>query len=388
MILMTKEPIDQGSDDQILGRLFACSTELASCATLEIALGRIAETLIDVSRADFGTLQLLDKESRQLDLVLAPGFDRSFKDCFRVVTEDDQSACGRALREQRPIYIPDVTKDEAFAPLRTIAWESGFRSVISFPMTCPDEEPIGVVSVHFRDPNAARSFGSNQDVLRFLSHAASTIRQFQDIATLERSEQEQSIFLRELNHRARNMLTILRASERFVSADADPREVGETLTGRLLAIANTQLLLTEGNMEADLGSMIRQQLALGSAFDSRVACSGPQVMLPVDHAFRLSLVIHELATNAQKYGALSNDHGRLSIEWLLSPAEGLVLSWKEKDGPAVKPPDKDGFGMTLVKNVFSSQPDSTIDLSFEPTGLRCRVKLPLPEEYRGLPQVH
>ncbi len=374
---MLDKAIPRASDRRVLERLFACSSELTACGNLEVALGLIAETLIEVSGADFGSLQLIDEKSGELDLVLAPGFDKAFQQLFQVVTANDHSACGRALRHQHPIYIPDVRQDEAFAPLRPMAEKHGFRAVLSFPLTTASGAPVGIVSVYFRDAGAAGGLAGDENLLRFVTLAAGTIRNLQDLTALERSEREQGILLRELNHRARNMLTVLRASERFVPPDTDPKEAGETLTGRLMAIANTQLLLTEGGMDADLGSMIRQQLALGSSFDSRVDCSGPQITLPVDHAFRLSLVVHELSTNAQKHGALSDDRGRLEIEWRIDPSQGLELNWTEKDGPAVTPPKKDGFGMTLVRNVFSSDPDSDVDLRFAPSGLLCTVRLAL-----------
>ena len=106
-------------------------------------------------------------------------------------------------------------------------------------------------------------------------------------------------------------------------------------------------------------------------------------MVPPSTAVALSLATHELATNAAKYGALSNDSGRVSIRWTVK-SDVLTFVWREEDGPPVAAPGRKGFGSKLIKRSLAAELGGTAELDFEPSGLVCRVEAPVPNWRKGL----
>ena len=111
--------------------------------------------------------------------------------------------------------------------------------------------------------------------------------------------------------------------------------------------------------------------------DDRCDADGPTLMLPPSTAVALALATHELATNAAKYGALSNDSGRVIVRWSVDN-RALTFVWREEGGPAVAPVSRTGFGTRLIKRTLAAELSGNAELVFEPTGLVCRVEAPLP----------
>src|SRR5262249_50845706 len=121
--------------------------------------------------------------------------------------------------------------------------------------------------------------------------------------------------------------------------------------GRVQALAKAHTLLTQRDMRgADVMELVREQVVLGASDDDRTSCSGPMLMLEPQAALHLALVLHELATNARKHGALSVPNGRLEVSWTMQTngQQNLLLSWKESNGPKVRVPNGRGFGSTLI----------------------------------------
>ena len=139
--------------------------------------------------------------------------------------------------------------------------------------------------------------------------------------------------------------------------------------------ASHDLLVKSRWQGIEISDLIRVQLGhFSDLLDSRIKLSGPLLRLSVGAAQTLGMIIHELATNAAKYGALSNDSGRVEICW---DAKGVfTISWTEQGGPDVAPPGRCGFGSTVVKAMAESSLDGDVDLDFPPTGLRWRAVCP------------
>ncbi|MBV9829227.1 MAG: sensor histidine kinase [Alphaproteobacteria bacterium] len=136
----------------------------------------------------------------------------------------------------------------------------------------------------------------------------------------------------------------------------------------MLSLAQAHSLLSDDSWKgADLGELVRDQLRLGSLDETRVVAAGPEVRLPTQIALHVALVLHELGTNARKYGALSAAHGHVELRWAVS-AEALLLRWVERGGPAVSLPKKAGFGTTLIEQ--SVKPEGGVaHVSYAPEGL-------------------
>ncbi len=200
-----------------------------------------------------------------------------------------------------------------------------------------------------------------------------------DITERKQSEQLQRVLFDELNHRVKNTLATIQAiaSQSLRSAQS-PSGFVTSFTGRLQALGRAHDLLVERKMKgADLMEIVREQVAIGSFDGSRIHSSGPPVTLDPRSAVQVGLVLHELATNARKYGALSTANGTLAIDWTLSGDGRLLdLSWEERGGPTLEGPVTRGFGTTLIQKTIESL-GGTAALDFPPGGVICDIRLPL-----------
>lgn len=148
----------------------------------------------------------------------------------------------------------------------------------------------------------------------------------------------------------------------------------------LFALARAHDVLTRENWEkAELGEIIEEVLEPYSRFGSRFEIDGSAIALPPSTALALAMAIHELATNATKYGALSSPSGRIAITWRVTPGDPphLALRWKERDGPAVRPQIRKGFRTRLIERMLANELSGEVELAFAPTGVVCSVRAPL-----------
>ena len=136
-------------------------------------------------------------------------------------------------------------------------------------------------------------------------------------------------------------------------------------------------MLTETSWRgASLASLIHDQLELGSASAERYRCDGPEVWLDPQSAVRLALVLHELGTNARKYGALSVPEGHVELAWAVEAGPRLRLSWLEVGGPRIGPPSRRGFGSLLIEKSLRAD-GGRADMRFDADGLICTLEIPL-----------
>ena len=185
---------------------------------------------------------------------------------------------------------------------------------------------------------------------------------------------------RELNHRVKNTLAnvlSIAALTRRRSKDID--DFTDSLTARIRALSATHDLLSQSDWSyAALGDIVRSELAPymdGEA--THVVMSGPDIKLAPNDAMSLGLAIHELATNAAKYGALSTTSGRIHVHWALLSPELAEISWREEGGPPVIEPTKRGFGRDLIEKIVAHELKSEVDLRFKPGGVECKLKVPV-----------
>jgi len=200
------------------------------------------------------------------------------------------------------------------------------------------------------------------------------VEQASDISDRVALEEQSALLTRELDHRVRNILTVVQALARMSIPDA-PGEQMSKLEDRIAALAEANKLLHESSWkQADLRGVVGEvvnKFGLGG----RVAIDGPDVAIVADHAFGLSLALHELATNALKYGALSDQAGSITLSWTLD-TDGLAVRvrWKEHDGPPVSPPSRSGFGSRLIRSAIVGAP-APARIEYEPDGLLCELSL-------------
>lgn len=197
------------------------------------------------------------------------------------------------------------------------------------------------------------------------------------LAAAEGTGIRRELVSQELKHRIGNLIAVVQAMARKTFRDADAASVKD-FNSRLSALAAAQTMLIDAETEpAKLLDVSRLALAPHISKSERLAIAGPDIALSGRQAHALTLALHELATNAAKYGALSVDRGVVEISWTTSDNE-LNFLWRERGGPAVSAPTRKGFGSSLVTLNLSSAFSGVVELRFEATGAECQLRAPLP----------
>jgi two-component sensor histidine kinase len=191
-----------------------------------------------------------------------------------------------------------------------------------------------------------------------------------------RQAKKEAALMGELEHRVKNTLTVVatvieRAREDTKSID----EFLSSLRARIQSMAATQDLLSQGRGRGvSVVDLVRAELRPFAAGTNTIVDGPPVHLLPAaSHA--LAMVIHELATNAAKYGALSQPGGRVSVRWRHSPARALRIEWKETGGPEVTAPAREGYGSSVIRELLAYELGGRVDLIFEADGVRCTIEL-------------
>ncbi|WP_340647280.1 HWE histidine kinase domain-containing protein [Phenylobacterium sp.] len=205
----------------------------------------------------------------------------------------------------------------------------------------------------------------------------------QDITDRTRAAERRQFLINELNHRVKNTLaTVQSIAHQTLRSGQSAVEARDLLTSRLIALSGAHDILTREDWEtADLRDIVATCISpfepeQGARFDVR----GPALRVAPKAAVALAMALHELVTNAVKYGALSTEPGRVAITWSLADRDGdprLILDWTERGGPPVKTPERMGFGSRLLVQGLSADLGAAAQLTYDPAGLRCRIDAPL-----------
>jgi len=202
---------------------------------------------------------------------------------------------------------------------------------------------------------------------------------FDDITERKRAEQQQQLLISELNHRVKNTLAITQSIASLTwRATQDPALFNEAFSARLRALAHAHSLLTACSWQGvSLRELILTALEPFQSQENAIDIDGPQVVVKPEVAVTLSLVLHELATNAAKHGALSTPEGCLIIRWQLDPSQpDLEFCWRETNGPPVVAPRKSGFGTRLIRST-AAQLGGTVHLDYHREGVEVRIRFPV-----------
>jgi two-component sensor histidine kinase len=202
-----------------------------------------------------------------------------------------------------------------------------------------------------------------------------------DITERKQADKLQRLLMDELNHRVKNTLATIQAiASQSLRRSKSPSDFVSSFSGRVQSLARAHDLLTQTKLQgAEIKELVHEQVAFGGTEDKRISISGPGLMLDAQAAVHLALVLHELATNARKYGALSTPNGRLSNNWELQTNGGhkLILDWKESGGPTVTAPKERGFGSTLIEKTLQSH-GGEVTVSYAADGVSSHISMPLP----------
>jgi len=199
-----------------------------------------------------------------------------------------------------------------------------------------------------------------------------------DITERKRTEAQISILAREAEHRTKNILATVQATVRLTPSDTSD-DFKSTISGRIQALANAHTLFVQsGWTGADLRELVTQELSpYCDGVETRAQVEGPQLLLEPYAAQTIAVALHELATNAAKYGALSIPDGRIHVAWSAAGNGRVVLRWTEIGGPLVSVPTRKGFGTRVMERMIRDQLKGTMDFDWHADGLACEIVLPL-----------
>jgi PAS domain S-box-containing protein len=201
----------------------------------------------------------------------------------------------------------------------------------------------------------------------------------QDITERKAAAAHQQLLINELSHRAKNLLAIIQSlAQQSFKGEGSVPELMERFEGRLGALSAAHGILTQERWESvPLRRLICDTFTAVRADEDRLKIEGPDLLLPPKVAVSLAMAVHELATNAIKYGSLSSDRGLVCIGWQ-AERDRLRLRWKEQGGPSVKEPARRGFGSRMIERGLAAELGGTVAIRFEPDGVLCEVDAPMP----------
>jgi two-component system CheB/CheR fusion protein len=206
---------------------------------------------------------------------------------------------------------------------------------------------------------------------------------FVNVTNMVKAEQQQRTLVEELNHRVRNMLTVVGAiANQTLNRSASPEEFGQSFLGRIRSMGKAYDLVSREQWgEVSLQDILNNELqSHAEERDDRVKLGGPDLTFAPQQALALGLVFHELMTNAVKYGALSKANGRVAVTWEVDKGR-LIITWLERDGPKVGKPKRKGFGTELIERELKSVLGARVTFDYAPEGVEVQISIPYEAHY-------
>ena len=336
-----------------------------ACEALGVQLG--------VSQVGYG---VLDPSTTYVEVISEWGLaDAPSLRGSRHVLDDFGPDMADRMRAGQQTVVRDVAADPrtalaaaagAYAPL-------GVGAFVTFPLIKDGRLAVYLYVVH----DAARNWTAEE--VAFIGEVAdltwTASERARSDAALRRAEETERLLIREIDHRAKNVLAVVQSLAQLTPF-VDKKQYVTALSGRIGSLARSHSLLSGSRWSgARLDVLLQQELEpYGAESENRLTIEGPPVLIQAEAAQSLGLVIHELATNASKYGALSTGAGVLEVDWRWEPGRRLVLTWRETGGPPTASPKRQGFGSTLIANA-ARQVGAKIEHDWPAGGLVCRIVL-------------
>ena len=341
-------------------------------SNLQALFEEIVTTIADILGVEFVKILELEPGDAELLLRAGHGWRPGAVGTAHESTGRDSQA-GYALASGGPVIVADLKSETRFE-VPALLRDHGVNSGVSVPIAGRDGRAYGVLGAHTA---RRRRFGEHEVsfVVAIANLIAGAIQRRQ-------ADQRHELMIRELRHRSGNLFAQLLAL--FSQTSRTSRSVADLTAkyeARVLALANAHRLITEGGWQStSLQDLLRVLLA---PYIDRVTLSGPDVFLEPDPSFALSSALHELTTNASKYGSLSSAAGKLDLSWIVQRGEAglrLELDWKERGGPAPKRVRRSGFGTRLIGMVIERQLSGSVTRTFGPHGMEAKLVVPLSHE--------
>ena len=325
-------------------------------------------------------ITILDRAARVFEHSIFPSLPPTFSEALKGARVAERpGSCALAVFQGSTVVSEDIATDKRFqGGWKALSLDHGIVSIQSRPVFTEQGTALGTIVIGFTRPRILSD--SDERVVDVAVRLAGTI------LVRRRLEAQHDLLVGELQHRTRNMFSAVGAVVySTLKAYPDPKAFRRVFDGRLAALSRAHSLVLE-NAHADLRSLLTDILAPYS-IDHTIKMNGPAFMLSSEAAVAFSLTAHELATNAIKYGALSNSGGTLDLKWDITQDEHgenqFKLEWRESGGPIVSEPAKSGFGRNVIELSLTHTVDGTVDLDFGPAGLVCTIRAPVTARLGG-----
>lgn len=343
--------------------------DLADVAEVPRVAAELAGTALGASRAGFGQLDAAGEHVSIEPDWTAPG-QASVAGHHRFA---DYGDFHHNLRQGEPLVVDDVVIDPRTAPHAPALQALDVAAFVDVPL----RERGSTVALFFVHDRVPRTWTAQE--LAFMRAVADRVEV--GVSRL-RAEERQRLLNHELSHRMKNLFSMVQAvATQTLRGASDIEAAGEVLARRLIALGKAHDILLGGTAErAPLAAVVREGIGVLEAASRRVEVSGPEVEVGGKAALSLALMLHEMTTNAVKYGALAVPEGRVELSWSVSEGDdglALRLSWRERGGPPVEPPARKGFGTRLIERGLTGQVGGTLALDYPPEGVTCVVEAPL-----------
>jgi two-component sensor histidine kinase len=316
---------------------------------------------------------LLDGEGRHLRHGAAPSLPASYANAVDgLKIGPGVGSCGTAAYRKEPVFVADIASDPLWANFRDLALRHGLRACWSVPIISSAQGVLGTFALYHRE--SRRPTEEEKEAIDLMTRIVTIAIEHQ------RGKELRQLLVDELTHRVKNMFTVvISLAARSLRGQTDEAAYN-AFENRLRAMADTQSLLTQSNWSSvdfrELVSRIAVVPFCGPG--DRIRLEGPSVPVPAQFTLPLALSLHELSTNASKYGALASETGHVDIRWDLgrdtSTGRELHMSWIESGGPPIEVPGEPGFGSRMIKSAFAA---GDVTLDYRKEGLVCEIRLPL-----------
>lgn len=378
-----------------LRMLHAISMDLIGEQDLTALYGKIVDAAVSITRSQFGTMQVLRRADETgeagLELLVSRGLAPRDRAVWEWVSPSAHSSCTAALKTGQRAIIADFEEwGEIAGTGDLLAFRrAGIRSAQTTPLRSRDGTLLGMISTHWAKPHEP----SERDLylLDILARQAADIldrtiredalrereRELQEtVAVLRATEAQQRVLTGELAHRVKNLFAMVTAITSHSMRGSNDQQRVQNLQQRLFALSSAHDLLLQANWQSAMLGEVASAAVNGAGVLGRVHLDGPDVAMGSKAALSLALLLHELTTNALKYGSLSLGAGRVDLGWRVE-GDVLRVTWRESRGPEVVVPSGAGFGSRLINAGLGGS--GGVVVAYNRSGLVCEISAPLSE---------
>ncbi len=386
-----------------LHMLHTISMDLIGEQDLAALYGKIVDAAVSITRSQFGTMQLLrqseDGSVSGLELLVSRGLSPQDKAVWNWVSPSAHSSCTAALKSGNRAIIPDFERwDDIRDTEDLLAFRrAGIRSAQTTPLRSRDGSLLGMISTHWTEPHQP----SERDLylLDIIARQAAdllertlreeTLREREKelqntVNVLRETEKQQTLLTGELAHRVKNLFAMVSAiTTHSLRGSSDPQRV-QSLQQRLMALSSAHDILLQSDWQSTPLGQVAHAAVNGAGVSGRVRIHGPDITIGSKASLSVALLLHELTTNALKYGSLSLGAGQVNLSWRVEETpEGdmLRMNWRESKGPEVVKPAGKGFGSRLINAGLGGS--GGVVVAYNSTGLVCEISAPLCELQGG-----